>query len=78
MFAHKHLALDFGDTHIRKACEHLQAWCLLFGEEEELPIDVTQEQMRVRARNQFNMSVVLLGSRIHVDAVSKRQERKKS
>jgi DNA-binding MltR family transcriptional regulator len=77
-FAHKHLALDFGDTTVREGCEGLQAWrVLLLGEEEELPIEITQEQMRVRARNRFNMSVILLGSRIHVNALSKRQERKK-
>ena len=78
LFAHKHVALDFGDATIRKACEELQSWrILLLGEKEELPIDATEEQMRVRARNQFNMSVVLLGSRIHIHALSKRQERKK-
>lgn len=78
LFAHKHLALDFGDTTISKACEGLQAWrVLLLGEEEELPIEIPLEQMRMRARNRFNMSIILLGSRIHVDALSKRQERKK-
>lgn len=78
LFAHKHLALDFGVATIRKACEELQAWrVLLLGEEEELPIEATQEQMRIRARDQFNMSVVLLSSRIHVDALSKRQNKKK-
>jgi DNA-binding MltR family transcriptional regulator len=77
LFAHKHLALDFADSTVRKACEELQAWRLLpWGEEEELQIEASQEQIRVRARNQFNVSVVLLGSRIHVDAFSKRQERK--
>jgi DNA-binding MltR family transcriptional regulator len=79
LFAHKHLALDFGETTIRGACEKLQAWrVVLMGEKEELPIKPTQEQIRVRARNQFNISIILLGSRIHVDALSKKMEKKKS
>ncbi len=78
LFAHKHLVLDFGDTPISETCEKLKAWrVLVSSEKEELQIEATQEQIRVRARNQFNMSVVLLGSRIHVDALSKKQERKK-
>ena len=78
LFAHKHIALDFGDASIRKACNELQAWrILLLGDEEEFPSEATQDQMRVRARNQFNMSVVLLSSRIHIDALSRGQESKK-
>lgn len=76
-FAHKHLALDFEDPDIRNDCDELQAWrALLLGEDEDLPTEATKEQTRLRARNQFNMSVVLLGSRIHVNALSKQQEMK--
>lgn len=78
MFAHKHLALDFGDSTIRKTCEWLQAWrILLHGEEEELPAEPSPKQMHMRARNQFKISVVLIGSRIHVDALGKREQSKK-
>jgi len=78
MFAHKHLALDFGDSTIRKTCEGLQAWrILLHGEKEELPAEPSPKQMHMRARNQFKISVVLIGSRIHVDALGKREQSKK-
>ena len=74
-FAHKHLSLDFGDTTIRKICGELKAWLILIldkkdGKTEEL----SQEHMRLYTRNQFNMSVVLLGSRIYLNALSKGQE----
>ena len=76
-FAHKHLALDFGNTTIRKICAELKTWqMLLLDKKEETTEKLTQEQMRSYTRNQFNMSVVLLGSRIHLNALSKRQEKK--
>jgi DNA-binding MltR family transcriptional regulator len=78
LFAHKHLALDFGEDTIRKACGELQAWrFFLIDEEEELTAKASQEQMHLQARNQFNISVVLVGSRIHIDALSKRQVKKR-
>lgn len=59
MFAHKHLALDFGDISVRKTCDELQSWrSVLLGEEEEVSIELTPEQIRTRARNQFKLSVV--------------------
>jgi len=74
LFAHKHLALDFGDSAIRKSCDQLQSWrILLHGEEEKATVGLSPKQIRVRARNQFNISVILIGSRIHVDALSKRE-----
>ena len=79
MFAHKHLALDFGDSAVRKACDELQAWRpVLLGEEEEVPVEPTPRQIQMRARNQFKLSVVFMGSRIHVDALSKRTQGKKA
>jgi DNA-binding MltR family transcriptional regulator len=78
LFAHKHLKLDFGEANVRKACNELQSWRLiLLGEEEELEIEATIEQMRVKARNQFNLSVVFLGTRIHLDALSKLERKKR-
>jgi DNA-binding MltR family transcriptional regulator len=75
-FAHRHLALDFSNDDVRQACEELHAWrALLHGQEEERDEKETAEQLRARARNQFNLTVVLIGSRIHVDAFS-RQHRK--
>ena len=76
MFAHKHLALDFGDNTVRKTCEELEAWRILQGEDEE-SVEPSPEQMRVMTRNQFNLSVVLIGSRIHLDALGKKEKRKK-
>lgn len=63
VFAHKHLALDFGDSTIRKYCQELQAW-------RKLGFKLSQEQMQPPARFQFNISVILIGSGIHVDALS--------
>jgi DNA-binding MltR family transcriptional regulator len=78
MFAHKHLALDFGDSTIRKTCEELQAWrFVLLGEKEEVPAEPSPKQIQMRARNQFKLSVVFVSSRIHVDALSKRAQSKK-
>ncbi len=76
MFAHKHLALDFSDKIVRNNCEKLKAWCILQDEEEE-SAKLSQEQMRVQARNQFNFSVILIGQRMHIDGLSKKKQRKK-
>jgi hypothetical protein len=79
MFAHKHLALDFGDRSVRKVCDELDAWRLvLLGEEEEVPAEPTPRQIQVRARNQFKLSAVFMGSRMHVDALGKKAQRGKN
>ena len=76
LFAHKHLALDFGDSTVREACEALESWkMLLLGEDENVPDDVTSDELRARARNQFKISVALLAQRIHVDALSRKREK---
>jgi DNA-binding MltR family transcriptional regulator len=74
-FAHKHLALDFSDNIIKHKCEKLKTWRILQDENEE-PAELSREQMRVQARNQFNLSVVLIGQRIHVDVLSKKKQKK--
>ena len=76
MFAHKHVALDFSDSVVRNNCKKLKAWRILQGEEEE-SAELTQEQMRVQARNQFNLSVILIGQRIHLNVLSKKKQLKK-
>jgi DNA-binding MltR family transcriptional regulator len=77
LFAHKHLALDFGDTEIRKKCEELTTWRTLLDDSgEELPAELSTQQLRIVARNQFNMSVIQIGSRIHLDALSKEKNYK--
>ncbi len=79
LFAHRHLALDFGDSTIIEACEELRAWrfVLVLDEEEEVPDKPTPEQIQMRARNQFKLSVVFIGSRIHVDALGKKAQKGK-
>lgn len=73
-FAHKHVALDFNDPDIKARCQDLQAWrILVLDENESPPPELTEEQNRVEVRNQFNLTVILIGSRIHVDAVSRKQ-----
>jgi len=76
MFAHKHIALDFNDSTVRNLCGELEAWRILQDEEDELA-EPSQDQLRMLARNQFNLSVILMGSRLHVDALGKRGQRKK-
>ncbi len=76
MFAHKHLALDFNDEIVRSNCEKLKAWRILHRGEEE-SIDLSQDQMRIQARNQFNFSVILIGQRIHLNVLSKQKQRNK-
>lgn len=79
IFAHKHIALDFGEISVRNTCDELQSWrFILHGEDEETPIEPTSEQIRMRARNQFKLSVVFMGMRIHVDALSKEVQSKKA
>ena len=76
MFAHKHLTLDFSDDIVRNNCEKLKAWRILqHGVEESA--ELSQEQMRVQARNQFNLSVILIGQRMHLDVLSKKKQRNK-
>lgn len=77
MFAHKHIALDFGNDTVRNRCGELEAWRILQDEEDE-QAEPLQEQLRILARNQFNLSVIFLGSRLHVDALGKRAKRKKA
>lgn len=77
-FAHNHLALDFGDISVRNKCDELESWrFVLLGEKEEVPIEPTPEQVRMRTRNQFKLSVVFMGTRIHLDALSKEVQSKK-
>lgn len=66
LFAHKHIALDFNDNTVRGQCGELQAWRVLQDKEDDLG-ELSQEKLRMFARNQFNLSVILIGSRIHVD-----------
>lgn len=72
-FAHKHIALDFGDSKVQVSCNKLQAWRFL-EEGDGSPAKATNQQARLVARKQFAMSVVLLGARIHVDAFGHRRK----
>ena len=76
MFAHKHFALDFSDEIVRNKCGELKAWRILqFAAKEDA--ELSQKQLRVQARNQFNMSVILIGQRMHIDVLSKKNQRNK-
>jgi DNA-binding MltR family transcriptional regulator len=74
MFAHKHLTLDFSDEIVREKCEKLKAWRILQHGEENFT-ELTKEQMRIQARNKFNLSVAIIGQRIHVNVVSKKKQK---
>lgn len=78
-FAHNYLSMDFGDANVQKLCDDLHSWRILDqfpGERSEGTL--TDEQRRTVARNQFNMSVVFLVMRLHLDALGHRQEREQS
>lgn len=79
MFAHKHLALDFSDNIVRNNCEKLKAWRFLrfLQDKKDESAELSKEQLRVQARNQFNFSVILIGQRMHVNVLSKKNQRKK-
>jgi DNA-binding MltR family transcriptional regulator len=76
-FAHKHLKLDFSDQIVIENCEKLKAWRILQHGDEE-PIKLTKEQMRVQARNKFNLSITVIGQRLHVDVLSKKNQKEKA
>ena len=75
-FAHRHLSLTFNDPSVRTACGGLQAWrIMLTGEDEVVHDDPTEEQLGTLARNQFKMTIVLVGMRIHVDALGRSHQK---
>ncbi len=75
VLAHKHLSLDFNDKIVKEKCEKLKAWRMLPAKGEKSTV-ISQEEIRIQARNQFNFSVILRGQRIHVDAISKKNNKK--
>jgi DNA-binding MltR family transcriptional regulator len=77
-FAHKHLSLTFKDLYVRAACNDLQAWrIMLTGEDEVINQDPTEEQLTTLARNQFKMTIVFVGMRIHLDALGRSHQKTK-
>jgi DNA-binding MltR family transcriptional regulator len=64
-FAHDHLGLAFSEPEIRHLCDGLHQWrMLLHGDADDSPHGLTERQLATRARNQFNLSVVLLANRL--------------
>lgn len=68
-FAHKHHIVDFNNNIIQSYCEELKSCLLLFPYKKDP--DLSAEDLRYRARNQFNLSVVFFGTNIHANAKSK-------
>jgi len=70
LFAHRHIALNFGNNTVQKACEDLQVCRFLRRSAKEREnAKATKEQLRITARSQFTTSIVLLSSPIHLKAV---------
>lgn len=62
-FAHKHLQLAFDDSTVREMCGRLNEWkVVLHGEQEDTTSELTPKELTTKARNQFNLSVVLLSN----------------
>ena len=75
-FAHSHLLLTFTDVGVQDRCNHLHEWrFLLVGEDEDIPTTPTDEQRRIRARNQFKLTVVFLANRILLTSLGLKQKR---
>lgn len=71
-FAHSHLKLTFEDAEIQDFCSKLKT-CRqipLLSEKNKAPENYTEDQLRMVARDQFNVSVALIVSRLVVDALS--------
>ena len=69
-FAHHHLQLSFRDDTVRSLCDTLTQWrVLLTGPDEEKADEATVEQLGTRARNQFNISTILMANRVLLNAL---------
>jgi DNA-binding MltR family transcriptional regulator len=68
--AHHHLQLSFQDETIRGLCSRLNEWRVTAtSREEEDSAQLTVEQLRTVARNQFNTSVILIVNRLLLTAL---------
>ncbi|MDN5353584.1 MAG: hypothetical protein PWQ09_340 [Candidatus Cloacimonadota bacterium] len=71
MFAHKHVSLDFNDNNVRDRCGELEAWRIMQDKDAEEIEEPSLKQIHDLTRNQFNLSVILIGTRIHLGVLSK-------
>lgn len=72
-FAHKHFQLAFNDSTVCEKCGSLKAWKALHSEEEDTASELTPKQLAIKARNQFNITVSLLSSRLLLTALEIKQ-----
>ncbi len=73
-FAHIYLGCSFQDSNTIESCKKLTSWHPLPQEVVEgLPGEKNLEQQGMAARNKFTVSTVMLGSRIHLDTLSRKQ-----
>jgi hypothetical protein len=57
------LQLAFDDSTVREMCGRLNEWkVVLHGEQEDTTSELTPKELTTKARNQFNLSVVLLSN----------------
>jgi DNA-binding MltR family transcriptional regulator len=76
-FAHNQFKLDFSDPEVQAICRELKTWRVLAREDyaEEVR-KMNDAELTMLARNQFKMSAVFLGTRLHMDALNRRDQRK--
>lgn len=67
-FAHSHMQLSFGEPQVRALCERLNEWRVAF--DDGPTVDASSEGLRARARNQFNLSVVLIANCLVLDGLA--------
>ena len=68
LFAHSHLRFSFGELRAQELCNQLRQWRFI-EDEKDAPVNLSLEQLQIRARNQFKLSVVILAARILVDGL---------
>lgn len=68
-FAHHHLQLTFNEDDVRALCGELLQWRVLPNAEDGEERELSREELRLVARNQFNISVILLANRLILNAL---------
>ena len=81
-FAHSYLSLSFGSPEIQNLCNDLTGWELyLMEDHEDIQVpdeDLTEQQIRMAARNKFNLTVIFLGSSLSIKSLGAGVKKKRN
>ena len=75
-FAHTHISLGFDDQEIRDLCEQISTPLKSYFEQTDIEDEShpTQEQLTIRARNIFKLSIAFIGNQILLDSYAVRRK----